>query len=404
MLETIETVNTGLNKIPVCKSAVSATTVDDESNPILMYKNYSIYDLVQDSFEESVYLLLNSTLPNKAQLKVFNEELKSKRQLPPEVVDHIMTYPKNVHRMDYLMTTLSYARMFDEDYYNPIWKDSKAKPEELASLTKKVAISMGAKIPTIIAYGERIFNDLATIAPDDNLSGSRNFLHMMGKDVSDEEAKALDTTLTLYLDHTLNNSTFLARVAESSRTDPYGPFIAASVGLKGVLHGGANEMARQMFDEIGSPDNTEKYVLDKLNRGGVIFGFGHRLSHYKTGVESRVKIAEDVARRLTKKNGRGDLMEIYDRLKAVMMSENIPERKRRAPNLDLPVAVIYSALNIPTEWNTPIFQSSRHFGWVAHMIEQRLSKGPLYRPSQIAINGKFENLKKYRPLSDRLIK
>lgn len=377
----MDTVNTGLNGIPICASDISVTTPDTEGRPHLFYKGHSIYDLAKRPFEESVYLILNGKLPDKTGFQEFNKTFKRDRHLDGRVIDHIRSYPANANRMDLLLTTLSYARMFDEDYDNCLWRDVAANPVEIASLIQRVGLRMGAKIPTIISYGWRISRGEKPIEPDDSLSHAANILRMIGLPHDDERAKALDTTLTLYMDHTITNSTFIARVTESARTDPYGPFIAAAAGLKGVLHGGANEMARRMIDEIGDGDARD-YILGKMQRSEVIFGFGHRLTTYKSGVESRVAIAQSVARSLTEKVGLTRLMKTYDELTKTMMSDDVEERKRRAPNLDLPVSIIYLALGIPLDLNTPIFQSSRHFGWVAHMKSQRLDKCPLYRPTQ----------------------
>jgi citrate synthase len=400
-IKIMETINTGLNGVPICASEISVTTADENGKPFLVYRGYSIYDLVKGLFEEAAYLLLNGELPNSEQLRSFDKTLKENRQLDKRVVEHIKAYPTNVNRMDFLFTTLSFARMYDDDYNNPLWQNSKADPIAFSRLIKTTGVRIGAKIPTIIAYGHRILNGKELIPPDNNLSYAANFLRMMGIDADAAASKALDTTLTLYLDHTMNNSTFLSRVAASARPDPYGPFIAAGVGLKGVLHGGANEMASHMFDEIKSGSKAENYVTERLQRGDVIFGFGHRLSTYKKGVESRVIISEGIARELTAAKKATELMSIYDNLTQTMMSEKVEERKRRTPNLDLPVAVIYKVLGIPVEWNTPIFQASRHFGWVAHMAEQCIEKGPLYRPAQKDIFAGLDNLKKYRSIEAR---
>lgn len=397
----MKTINTGLNGVPVCASDISVTTADEEGKPYLLYRGHSIYDLVKGPFEEAAYLLLHGHLPNPMQLHTFDTLLKENRALDDRIVDHIRTYPRNVNRMDFLLTTLSFARMFDEDYENTTWQNSKATPERGAELFHGAGIRLGAKIPTIIAYGHRILNGLDPIPPNNELSHATNFQHMLGLSEDFACSKALDVTLTLYLDHTMNNSTFMSLVAASARPDPFGPLIAAGVGLKGVLHGGANEMASLMFDEIGSADRTEAYVLDKLERGDVVFGFGHRLSAYKTGVESRVIIAENMARSLADIYGAAELMKTYDTLTQVMMSDKVEERKRRAPNLDLAVSVIYKILGIPTELNTPIFQSSRHFGWLAHVEEQCRQKGPLYRPSQQDIFDGLSNIKAYTPLEER---
>ena len=49
----IQTVDNGLAKVPVCTSDISFTTVGKDGKPILLYRGYSIYDLVKGPFEES---------------------------------------------------------------------------------------------------------------------------------------------------------------------------------------------------------------------------------------------------------------------------------------------------------------------------------------------------------------
>ena len=394
--EKLSTVNTGLANIPVCSSEISHTTVDKDGKPILLYRGFSIYDLVQGPFEESAYLILEGDLPTQEQLVEFSSMLKENGILDERVVEHIETYPKNANMMDLLHSTLSFARMFDRDYENTLWQNPKADPQKLADLIKDVGIRMGAMIPAIMAYGYRIKNDLDPIPPDDSLSFAANLLQMLGIEPEDEAVKALDRSLTLYLDHTTNCSTFTARVTESSGVDPYGPPMAASVALKGVLHGGANEITARMLDEIGDPDRAERYILNKLARRELVIGFGHRLPHYRGGVESRVKITEEMARVLAENRGLGNLFKIYDVIIDVMKRE-----KGLAQNLDLPTCLLYRALGIPSECNTPIFQTSRYFGWVAHMAEQRLDKGPLYRPTQEYTGPTLENMRKYVLIEER---
>jgi len=53
-------------------------------------------------------------------------------------------------------------------------------------------------------------------------------------------ASIFDVCLRLHAEHTMNASTFSARVTASTLTDPY--VVASAVGtLGGPLHGGANE-------------------------------------------------------------------------------------------------------------------------------------------------------------------
>ena len=394
-LEVINTLDTGLDGIPVCTSDLSLTRLDEDGLPVLLYKGYSIYDLIKGSFEESVYLLLEGELPNQKQLQSFCRKLTSHAHLEEPILSHIKTYPKGVHMMDFLMTTLSFARMFDEDYGNVTWQMPK-NDERLANLILNAGIHLGAKIPAIIASGYRTQKGEAPIPPVTSLGYAANFLHLLGISPEEDLVNALNITLILYLDHTINCSTFTSLVVESSMTDPYGPLIAAGTSLKGVRHGGANEIATDMFDAIGKPENAAEYIFNRLNKKEIVFGFGHRLGHYKHNVESRVRIAEKIGRPLAEKKGMGHYFEIYDIISRIMLQE-----KNRTPNADLPICLILKIIGVPKILNTPIFQASRHFGWVANNARQRKAKGPLYRPTQEYTGHGMTKKRVYVPLEKR---
>ena len=394
--QSLQTIDTGLAQVPVCTSDISYTTMGKDGKPILLYRGYSIYDLVKGLFEESVYTILYGKLPNQKEFEEFDLLLKKNMKLPDKTIELLKSFPDNAHLMDLTMTALSYERMFDKDYENEIWRNIKAEQSERSNLILDAGIRFGAKIPAIFSYGFRILNKKEIITPRDDLSYAANILYMLGIELEQEYVDALNKVLILYLDHTINCSTFTSLVTESSGVDPYGPHLAASVALKGVLHGGANDLAAKMFDEIEKPADARDYILNKLKNKEIIFGFGHRLAHYKGNVESRVRITESICRPLAEKKGFNYLMEIYDIIKETMINE-----KGRAPNLDLPVAVLFKIIGIPEVTNTPIFQASRHFGWIANMKRQRDAKAPLYRPTQVYTGINLENMKTYIPIQDR---
>ncbi|KMP11549.1 hypothetical protein UR09_01285 [Candidatus Nitromaritima sp. SCGC AAA799-A02] len=391
----LTTIDNGLDGVPVCTSDISLTTLDPDGNPILMYKGYSIYDLVKGLFEESVYLLVENKLPNKDQLESFSKELNGDTRLDAPIIEHLQNYPKGVHMMDFLMTALSYARMFDKDYHNTLWQIPK-NDARLANFTLNASMRLGAKIPTLIANGYRIQIGKDPIPPDPSLNYAANFLHMMDIKPEEDVVNALNAILILYLDHTINCSTFTSMVVESAMTDPYGPLLAAGAALKGVRHGGANELAADMFDEIEKPENAEAYIQKKLKNKEIVFGFGHRLAHYKHKKESRVLIAEKIGRPLLKKKGLNHYFEIYDIISEIMLKE-----KNRTPNADLPICLLLKAIGIPRKLNTPIFQASRHFGWTANNLRQRRDNGPLYRPKQNYNGPGVDAIKTYIPLEER---
>src|SRR5947208_364995 len=114
-----------------------------------------------------------------------------------------------------------------------------------------------------------------------DLAATADFLYMLlGEEPDQEAARALDITLILYADHTMNASTFTARVIASTLSDMHSAITGAIAALKGPLHGGANEEAWKMIEEIGDVDRAEAFVKDRLAKKQKIMGFGHRV--YKT--------------------------------------------------------------------------------------------------------------------------
>ncbi len=64
--------------------------------------------------------------------------------------------------------------------------------------------------------------------------------------------KTFDVSLILYAEHDFNASTFAARVTVSTRSDFYSGITAAIGALRGPLHGGANEAAMKMLENLKS--------------------------------------------------------------------------------------------------------------------------------------------------------
>src|SRR5439155_23002030 len=104
-----------------------------------------------------------------------------------------------------------------------------------------------------------------------------NFLFMLtGKEPSQISAKVFDACLILHAEHSMNASTFSARVTASTLSDPFSVISAAVGTLRGPLHGGANEAGIEMLKEIGSVTNVPTYLDKRLVGKKKIVGFGHR--------------------------------------------------------------------------------------------------------------------------------
>ena len=115
----------------------------------LTYRGYSIDDLAKNaSFEEVSYLIIYGELPNKEELKNFDEKLKYYRSLPNEIYD-IFKLTKKGHPMDVLRTCVSSLPSLDK----VIKKDSQDQLIENG-------IKLMSQITIIIAAHQRKRNDM----------------------------------------------------------------------------------------------------------------------------------------------------------------------------------------------------------------------------------------------------
>lgn len=330
----------------------------------LEYRGYSIEDLAGAvSYEEAAFLMLHGDLPNRDQLRDFNARLREARRIPDSLVALYREIPKSIHPMDVLRTSVSVLSHFDPDV--------DAAPTDHAANVRK-AERLTAQMPTAIAYRERIAKGLSVIPPRDDLDLSANFLNMInGAPPSETMRSAFDLSLVLYTEHELNASTFSARVTVSTLSDIYSGIVAAVGTLKGPLHGGANEAAWRVLEQVGSPENAGPWIQDALARKERIMGFGHRV--YKSG-DPRAVILKSYCRELAEEIGDDRWERIAEPIEQAVVSQ-----KKLPPNVDWPSARLYHYMGIDVDVYTPIFAMARVAGWSAHIIEQ-LDKNRLMRP------------------------
>ena len=87
---------------------------------------------------------------------------------------------------------------------------------------------------------------------------------MRQEEIPELHQKTLDVSLTLYAEHEFNASTFTGRVCASTLSDLHSCLTAAVGSLRGPLHGGANEEAMVMLQEVQSVESVKNYVDQKL--------------------------------------------------------------------------------------------------------------------------------------------
>ena len=370
----------GLEGIPVTQSSICDI---DGNKGKLLYRGYEIAELAQkSSFLETAFLLIWGDLPNASELRNFEAEVQMHRRLSFRVRDMMKCFPASGHPMDALQSSAASLGLF---YSRRAIDDPK--------YVYNAVIRLIAKIPTMVAAFQLIRKGHDPIQPRDDLSYSSNFLYMLTEKEQDPlAAKVFDKCLILHAEHSLNASTFSARVTASTLTDPYA-VIASAVGtLAGPLHGGANEDVIAMLEIIKTPDQAATFVKDAIKTKRKIMGFGHR--EYKVK-DPRAIILQNLAEELFDRFGKDKMYEVAKKLE----EEAIPELGKRGiyPNVDFYSGLVYRKLGIPRDLFTPIFAISRVAGWLAHWREQ-LGANRIFRPSQIYTGSKP---RKWMPLEKR---
>ena len=370
----------GLEGIPAAQSSISYV---DGQKGILEYRGIRIEELAEKStFLETAYLLIWGELPNQEELKAFEHEVLFHRRIKYRIRDMMKCFPESGHPMDALQASAAALGLFysRRDLHNPVY-------------IRTAAVRLIATIPTMVAAFQLMRQGNDPVKPRDDLGYAANFLYMLNEKEPDPlAAKIFDICLILHVEHTMNASTFSARVTASTLTDPYA-VVASAVGtLGGPLHGGANEEVIQMLEDIGSVENVVPYVDDLLKRKAKIMGFGHRVYKVK---DPRATILQGLAEQLFEKFGYDEYYEI-----AVEMERVVSEKlggKGIYPNVDFYSGLVYRKMGIPTDLFTPVFAIARVAGWLAHWKEQ-LVENRIFRPTQI-YNGRHEIA--YTPIDQR---
>jgi citrate synthase len=372
----------GLEDVPAAKSAVSLL---DGKKARLEYRGIPVEALAKESnFEETSWLLIKGDLPTQKQLADYDFELRQRRAIHFRLKDLIRCMPGEGHPMDALHATVAALGMY---YPCP----SVADPAKNWDASMRLIAAM----PTLVAAFARVRRGEEILDPRSDLDHAGNFYYMLfGKEPTPAIRKVLDACLILHAEHTMNASTFTARVTGSTLANPYQTIASAIGSLSGPLHGGANEEALRQFEEIGGPEKAKAWLDAKraADPKYKVMGIGHRVYKVK---DARATVLQEIAEHVFAESSRPKNYETA--LEVERICAGIYGPRGIYPNVDFYSGVVYQALGIPTDVFTPIFAIARVAGWLAHWTEQ-LVGNRIFRPEQIFV-GKSDV--KYVPLEQR---
>jgi citrate synthase len=338
----------------VVAASTSISDIDGQEGR-LFYRGYDIHDIAgRVSFEECVHLLQRGSLPTQAELDDLSDGLVAGRDLG-DTVDALLPHvSRSGTPMEALRTLISALAVDDPD-------GNETSPEA----NRRKATRLVAQTPVLVARYEATRSGRELAAPDGELGIAGNFLlQITGQRPSDRAAEILDECLVLHADHTMNASTFTARVIAATLSDMHSAVTGAMGALRGPLHGGANEAVMNTLLSIeGGVDAVESFVRSELEAGRKLMGFGHRV--YKTE-DPRATHLRKMSEELGELTGDSRFYEMSRRMEQVVLDD-----KGLYPNVDFFAATVYHSLGIPTDLFTPVFAISRMSGWTAHVIEQQ---------------------------------
>ncbi len=358
------TYDPGFTSTASCSSTI--TYIDGEAG-ILLYRGYPIEQLAEKcTFLEVCYLLLNSELPDNAQMQEFEEAITLHTMLHDQLSYFFKGFRRDAHPMAIMVAVVGALSSF---YHDAL--DIKSKEDRDMS-----AVRLIAKVPTIVAMCHKYSIGLPFMYPQNKLSYVENFMRMMLGTPCDDFVpnpllvRALDRILILHADHEQNASTSTVRLAGSSGANPYACITAGIACLWGAAHGGANEAVLNMLLEIGDISHIPAYIKKAKDKNDPfrLMGFGHRVyKHY----DPRAKLMRATCHEVLTELGLHDdkIFKLALELERIALEDDYFIEKKLYPNVDFYSGIVFHALGIPTNMFTAMFAMGRTVGWIANWDE-----------------------------------
>jgi citrate synthase len=373
------TYDPGFTSTASCESQI---TYIDGDKGTLLYRGYPIDQLADHSnFIEVCYLLMKGNLPSKDELETFDWTIRRHSMLHDQFDQFFRGFRRDAHPMAIMVGTVGALSAFYHDSTDV--NDPAART--IASHR------MIAKMPTIAARAFKYAVGQPFISPRNDMDYAANFLRMcFAVPAEDYEsnavlAKAMDKIFILHADHEQNASTSTVRLAGSSGANPFACIAAGIASLWGPAHGGANEAALNMLNEIGSVDRIPEYVRKAKDKSDPfrLMGFGHRV--YKN-YDPRAKVMRETCHEVLDVLGvRNDpTLQVAMELERIALEDPYFVEKKLYPNIDFYSGITLKAMGFPTEMFTVLFALARTVGWIAQwseMIEDPTQK--IGRPRQL---------------------
>jgi len=375
------TYDPGFTSTANCSSKI---TYIDGDEGVLLYRGYPIDELAEGSnFMEVCYLLLHGELPTKDQFEEFESTITRHTMVHEQMTRFFTGFRRDAHPMAIMVGTVGALSAFYHDS-----TDINDPQQRMIASHRMIA-----KIPTIAAMAFKYSIGQPFIYPRNDLDYTSNFLQMCFAvpcepyRIDPILSKALDRIFILHADHEQNASTSTVRLASSSGANPFACIAAGIACLWGPAHGGANEAALNMLEEIGDVSRIPEFIRRAKDKDDPfrLMGFGHRV--YKN-YDPRAKVMQQTCHEVLDSLGVRDepLLKVAMELEKIALEDEYFVEKKLYPNIDFYSGITLRAMGFPVSMFTVLFAVARTVGWIAQwkeMIEDPEQK--IGRPRQLYI-------------------
>lgn len=172
----------------------------------------------------------------------------------------------------------------------------------------------------------------------------------------------MNAALTLSADHELNSATFAARIAASSEVDIHSCIAAATCTNSGWSLARSSDQLEAFFSRASTKTQLMREMVARERTLLALPGFNHPI--YPRGDPRAACLSELIKNTLPQTKQLNAIFGFLD--------EAATERKVY-PQMFAVLAVLAVALKLPPGSAAGIYTLSRTAGWVAHVIEQRLT-------------------------------
>ncbi len=370
------TFDPGFTSTASCESKI--TFIDGDAG-ILLHRGYPIDQLAEkSSFLEVSYLLLHGELPTAPEREKFETTITRHTMLHAQFDRFFEGFRRDAHPMAVMTGAVGALSAFYADSINvddPIEREISAH-------------RLIAKMPTIAARAFKYTIGQPFISPRNDLTYAENFLRMCFAVPAEDYkpnpvlTKAMDRIFILHAGHEQNAPTSTVRLAGSSGAHPFACIAAGIACLWGPSHGGANQEALEMLEEIGTVDKIPEFIEGVKDRRYKLMGFGHRV--YKN-FDPRAKVMQTTCHEVLKELGVNDpLLEVAMELEKIALSDPYFIERKLYPNIDFYSGITLRAMGFPTNMFTVLFALARTVGWISQWKEMFEDPGrKIGRPRQL---------------------